>query len=1173
MSRTIKISLLILYCSGWMHAQYQVRNFFNLTGKKDVPVNVITQDQNGYLWLGTYEGVYRFDGISSENPYKHIKALQGEVSALFVDSKNMIWIGLRNGKVYRCRGDQVDTMRLGKVPNTSKITSFCELRNKVIISTYGNGIYLTEKDSMMRFGIEQGLSDNVVYKCVSDKQNRIWCASDAGITEMKFSGKGITWKVISNKMGLPDNIVRDLELNQNELTIAMQDSGVCYYDLEHAIFKRKTFFNEWTLGPVLNVFTYPPGRTIIATESKGLLLVQNSSLHIFNYTNQTQGSSINQAFLDRENQIWLACKKGICHISEKRHQLIGQKEGLMNDKVLALAIDNDQSVWIGSSAGVTKVMKNETGDLVIKDLDDLRKYSITCATKAPDGDIWFGTYGQGIIVLNTKTDNSVIINTKEDRISDNNISHIYFQDGHTLFISTLGGGLIKATVDLEGEYKLFNVDKVYSEGSGLGSNYVYSSVTDSNGVLFTASDGGGLQMLQKNKFIDLDKSKTGSSTAFSLCRDALNQIWAISSEDGILCYNGKTLQKLSLSEGLRDQQPQQIIASGEHVYSIHSKGIDKINIRTKLVTYLDLGAEDLEPNLNAVEQNRNHLYSGTGSGLLVVRIGVMRSDSIAPLVHLKSAKLNYKPFNFDSLSEFRYNQNNFGFGFGGIWLKNPDKLRYRYRLHGFDENWNYSDEGKEVLYNNLDPGNYSFVVQVKNEEDVWSYPSTYSFIIHPPLWKRWWFWPLVLAILGTLIYLVFRYRLRALQKEKMILEIKVKERTAQIEKQTRIIEVKNIELEQLSLVASKTDNVVLILDPEGRLEYINESFVKLHNLDKEQLIHKYGSSIYELSNHPNIRDIVQEAVSNKKSVNYESLNAKTNSEQAVWQSSTLTPIFDNQGELKKIIIIDTDVTERKKQEQIILQKNKDITDSIAYARKIQYSILPPSRLIEQHLPDSFVIYLTKDIVSGDFYWFTHMEEYSIIAAVDCTGHGVPGAFMSLIGYNLLNKIVNEEKTTDPSAILFALNRGVIEALYKNDNESKDGMDIAICKIHHRNKTLEYAGAMRPLWVISNNELREVKADKIPIGTRQTDRDQTICYTTHLFNLKPEHSYYIFTDGYADQFGGPKEKKYSTARFKDLLLKHHNLPFSEQARLIRQEHEDWKGANEQVDDILVIGFRA
>jgi len=877
-------------------------------------------------------------------------------------------------------------------------------------------------------------------------------------------------------------------------------------------------------------------------------------------------------FIDRAQQVWIASKKGICQFSDSRYHFIRAANGLADDKVLALAADRDNGVWVGTTMGVSRIVKDEKGQVSVEKIQDLQKYTISCATRAPDGDIWFGTYGNGIIIFSAKTKTSVLINSKDDQLANDNISSIFFPDNNTAYISTLGGGLSKVHVELEEKYKLFKIEKNYTEAQGLGSDYVYAAITDDAGRLFVATDGGGLQMLDNGKFVSLTKKfNFNSNTIFSLCKDKYNNIWAASNVNGILKYNGKTLISISTSNGLRDDQPQQLVAYDNTLFAINSKGVDKIDCRTNAVSYYDVSDKDIEPNLNAAFLNNDLLYSGTSNGVLVFRTSQERQDSVKPVVYIRSLLINYKPFAMDSVYEFKHNQNNISLSFDGIWLKNPDKLLYRYRLAGFENDWQYSGEGETINYNNLGPGNYTFIVQAKNEEDVWSEPTGYSFIILTPIWKRWWFWVLVAGVAGLGMYGFIRYRLMALQRENLLLEQRVNERTYEIEKQSKIIETKNRELEQLSLVASKTDNVVLILDANGKLEYINESFEKRNNISMGELKKNYGETIYELSNHGNIREIIADAVSNRRSVSYESINKRIDRSSGTWESSTLTPLFDEDGNLKKIIIIDTDVTERKKQEQIIVQKNKDITDSISYAKKIQHAILPRDVVIRAALPQSFVLYLTKDIVSGDFYWFTQMGRSTIIAAVDCTGHGVPGAFMSLIGYNLLNRIVNEKKINDPKTILLELNNGVLNVLHKNQSESKDGMDIAICKINHDSNTLEYAGAMRPLWIINKGVLSEIRADKIPIGTRQKDRQEPIQYTTHTLQLGKGDSFYIFTDGYADQFGGPKDKKYSTSRFKELLIKNSAEDFATQEKNIRQEHMDWKGENEQIDDILVIGF--
>jgi serine phosphatase RsbU (regulator of sigma subunit)/HAMP domain-containing protein len=250
---------------------------------------------------------------------------------------------------------------------------------------------------------------------------------------------------------------------------------------------------------------------------------------------------------------------------------------------------------------------------------------------------------------------------------------------------------------------------------------------------------------------------------------------------------------------------------------------------------------------------------------------------------------------------------------------------------------------------------------------------------------------------------------------------------------------------------------------------------------------------------------------------------------------------------------------------------KDVTDSIRYAKRLQDSILPAERYIRELLPDSFVLFKPKDIVSGDFYWFEKAGSKVLFAAVDCTGHGVPGAFMSLVGANALNQAVREHKLTDPGKILYELNKLLTEALNKGKEEYavRDGMDIALCAIDTKKRTLEYAGANNPLYIIRNGELIQTKPDKLAIGGIEHD-DQK--YTTQTIQLEKGDVFYVFSDGYADQFGGPKGKKFMYKQFKETLCNIALLNLGEQKAKLDEIIEHWKGSYEQVDDILVIGAK-
>jgi serine phosphatase RsbU (regulator of sigma subunit) len=260
------------------------------------------------------------------------------------------------------------------------------------------------------------------------------------------------------------------------------------------------------------------------------------------------------------------------------------------------------------------------------------------------------------------------------------------------------------------------------------------------------------------------------------------------------------------------------------------------------------------------------------------------------------------------------------------------------------------------------------------------------------------------------------------------------------------------------------------------------------------------------------------------------------------------------------------------QKEVIEHKNKEITDSINYAKRIQESILPVKKEIREAFPQSFVLFKPRNLVSGDFYWYAKRGNKNIIACVDCTGHGVPGAFMSMIGNTLLNEIVNEKGIEKPSEILNLLNERVRQSLKQDleDNETHDGMDLALCSIDLQAGTLEYAGANRSLYIVRDNVLDEIKPTKSAIGGHKLTEDKK--FQNHEIRIRDNDSIYMTTDGYADQFGGPHGKKFMVKRFQQLLLDVQNLPMEEQEKELNVMLESWQGPIEQVDDILVMGIK-
>ena len=249
-------------------------------------------------------------------------------------------------------------------------------------------------------------------------------------------------------------------------------------------------------------------------------------------------------------------------------------------------------------------------------------------------------------------------------------------------------------------------------------------------------------------------------------------------------------------------------------------------------------------------------------------------------------------------------------------------------------------------------------------------------------------------------------------------------------------------------------------------------------------------------------------------------------------------------------------------------KNKEITDSIEYALRIQTAILPPQKIVKQYLENSFILYKPKDIVAGDFYWMETIDDAILFAACDCTGHGVPGAMVSVVCHNALNRAVREFGLTQPAAILDKTTQIILENFSKSEEEIQDGMDISICALNIKTKSLEWAGANNSLLLIANGQLTETKADKQCIGYN----DNVKPFTNHQFNLLPDTSIYLFTDGFADQFGGVRKKKLTKNKFKELLLSIQQLPIQQQARELDDFITNYKQSSEQTDDILVIGVK-
>jgi serine phosphatase RsbU (regulator of sigma subunit) len=259
------------------------------------------------------------------------------------------------------------------------------------------------------------------------------------------------------------------------------------------------------------------------------------------------------------------------------------------------------------------------------------------------------------------------------------------------------------------------------------------------------------------------------------------------------------------------------------------------------------------------------------------------------------------------------------------------------------------------------------------------------------------------------------------------------------------------------------------------------------------------------------------------------------------------------------------------QKNIIEQNSQAVTDSINYASKIQRAVLQPIDFISEWGIDNFIFFKPKDVVSGDFYWGIRSKERIFIATADCTGHGVPGAFMCILGITSLNDIVNKSEIIEPDEVLNQLRDQVIKSLHQSTTAVgvKDGIEIALCALDLHKMNLQYSGAFRPLYLIRDNNLIQIDCDKMPIGIYD---DMKTTFINHNIPLQTNDNIYLFTDGFIDQFGGPSKKTFRSKHFRDLLVEISHLPMSEQQEILENKFTEWKGDNNQVDDVLVIGLK-
>jgi len=1050
-------SLLFLFPFILSAQTYHFTNFGVKDGLAQSNVTGIVQDSAGFYWLATEGGVSRFDGKNFINYTTEDGLADNNVSAIFLDKNNHLWLGHENGTLTKYDGKTFTQIKSRLLPKDKKIYGFFQDKaGSLWISTFSAGVIkildpsrdLKERLQIKVYSGRDGLSQ-YVFATSQDKEGNLWFLTDIGIKIMDRSTRKFDFFRPEN---MPIGQISSISLDHNNnFLMGTMAGSVSRYDLntkkfEALITSEATSNGLMGGGPnyIYTILEDKKGNVWATLANRGVYRYDVTTKKVvgFNTTNGLATNKIKCVFNDREGNVLLGTSgEGLQVFSGEKFVSFSKKNGLNDNQVWAISQDRSGNFWFGTNEGLTVFNPKETPEKAYKNItvaEGLPHNNVRAIQADRNGNLWIGMWGGKVIKYDAAVGHFVQIPALND-IVNNLVSSLLIDKKNRLWIGTyegivlydLGSGSVKTMRTID----------------GLSDNDISGLFEDSKGNIWIGTKQKGVTVYDGTNFKKYNRENGLSNTSISsFAEDVKKQIWIGTEGAGAFVFNGKTFTNYKVKNGLMSDFVTLIATDkSKTVWLGTNKGLNKFNPnKNSFTSFLKGdGFTGVETKARAVfTDDQDNLWFGTVNGAFKYSAKADALASTPPLTKLLSFQVNLKDYPLSDKIDLSYKENSLNFDFIGIALSNPEGVRYKIKLEGYDDDWKTIDQTSQ-LYSNLPHNKYVFKLIACTSAGICSEPISIKIHISAPYWKTWWFYLIVFSIVVSGLFAYIKIRERKLHAEKKILEDKVNERTAEVVE-------KNKELDEI---------------------------------------------------------------------------------------------------------------------------NKDITASIRYAKRIQDAILPPDDFVKKHLPNTFVLFKPKDIVSGDFYWMEDKQDTIIFAAVDCTGHGVPGAFMSIVGHNLLDRVVGEQKITQPARILDELNKSISDTLRQTDledNTVRDGMDIAICAFNKKKGILEFAGAYNPLWLIRNKELIEIKANKFPIGN--SNKGENNKFTNHEISLQKGDTIYIFSDGYSDQFGGPAGKKFKSSALKQLLINSQHLSMEDQRELLNTSIEEWRGQHEQVDDILVIGTR-
>lgn len=735
----------------------------------ETPMDVLYQSANDFIWMGGEQGLLQFDGFSFEPILRTDSTGENKVSSVFRDADDLLWVGYEDGQIFHLQLDNSlkawdPEEGLPKVP----ISGFSQDKDEVLwIATYGEGLYYWNGKRLYNIGTDDGLGGQDIYTMAQDKKGRIWVGTDNGISICWLEDGKKRIKNIGRPEGLPDDIIRYILPDKaGNCWIGTYDQGFCRVDGESL--QVDFIYPDWKQG-VINCIELVEERALwIGTTSQGVWRYdfQSELLQSIAFK-QLQKDKISALHADHEGNLWVL-GRDVGLLSLNSHFTLVNTD-LQN--LQALHLDRKNRLWVGSQDGLYLWRDALDGAASFKKIVEENVLSLF---EDSAGNIWAGTFGEGVILINPETGKRRQLKEK-DGLPNGSILSI---DGSEdlIWLATLGG-----VVELHCRKNPMNeIDfkiKMLDYESELGTNFIYKVFVDRAGRTWFGTDGKGISVLEDGELNSYQKTERDTiRSVYSITEDDSGTIWFSTLRNGIYSFDGNAFKHFGKAEGLRNLSIRGLVKDENgQILILHPNGIDRLDPKTTQLKYFGkrTGIGDLDPNLNTYAvDHRGNIWIGTNNKIIKYT-ALSNQLADAPTTTLKRVAVNFTPLACTTTPCLTYDQNNLIFEYVGLWYSDPDAVRYRYKLEGYNQDWVYSKDN-QATFPSLPHGNYTFKVS-SSENGIFLEDNTisYDFTITSPLWKRPWFIVLGIVLVVGLIYSWIRSRERRMQREASLVKEKL----------------------------------------------------------------------------------------------------------------------------------------------------------------------------------------------------------------------------------------------------------------------------------------------------------------------------------------------------------------------------------------------------------------